>query len=85
MIDLSIDWEFPGDKERGADTNSRENFNLLVNEFRLAVNAESESTGKRRLLITSAVAADPKKIDDGYVVANLCKQLDYVSVLPITY
>jgi GH18 family chitinase len=73
-----IDWEFPGDKDRGADPNSRENFNALVTEFRAAVNAESEQSGRRRLLITSAVASDPKKINNGYIVNNLCKQLDYV-------
>ena len=50
----------------------------MVTEFRTAVNAEAEASGKRRLLITSAVAADPKKISNGYNVANLCKQLDYV-------
>ena len=78
IIIIWIDWEFPGDPWRGADTRSKENFDALVTEFRTAVNAESEASGKRRLLITSAVAADPKKISNGYNVANLCKQLDYV-------
>ncbi len=39
---------------------------------------ESALSGKRKLLITSAVAADPYKIEAGYVVSNLCEQLDYV-------
>ena len=73
-----LDWEFPGDEERGADKQSKQNFNLLVNDFRIAVNHEAESTGKRKLLITSAVAADPVKINNAYFVKNLCKQLDYV-------
>jgi GH18 family chitinase len=63
---------------QGADVNSKENFNLLVNEFRDSVEREAEVIGKRRLLITSAVAADPAKIDTGYHVANLCAKLDYV-------
>ena len=79
------DWEFPGDQARGADSNSRANFNKLVTEFRYEINAESEASGKRRLLVTSAVAADPKKINDGYVVRNLCEQLDYVSVMTYDY
>ena len=75
---VDLDWEFPGDRERGADKDSKENFNFLVSELRLAINKEAELTGKRRLLITSAVAADPVKINAGYVVKNLCEQLDYV-------
>lgn len=78
---VDLDWEFPGDRERDADVRSKENFNALVTEFRIAVNAEAEASGKRKLLITSAVAADPKKINNGYVVSNLCKQLDYVCFL----
>jgi GH18 family chitinase len=73
-----IDWEYPGDRERGADSKSKENFNAFVTEFRAAINAEAESTSKRKLLITSAVPADPVKINNGYDVANLCRQLDYV-------
>ena len=75
---FSSDWEFPGDVNQGADVNSKENFNHLVNEFRSTVEAEAEAAGKRKLLITSAVPADPKKIDSGYFVSNLCKKLDYV-------
>jgi hypothetical protein len=63
---------------QGADPNSKENFNSLVNEFRQMVEEESELVGKRKLLITSAVAADPAKIDTGYFAANLCDKLDYV-------
>ena len=75
---VDLDWEFPGDQSRGADVRSRENFDALVTEFRAAVNAEAQTSGRRKLLITSAVAADPKKIENGYNVANLCKHLDYV-------
>lgn len=82
---VDLDWEFPGDQTRGADLNSKENFDLLITEFRKAINIEAELSGKRRLLITSAVAADPGKINAGYVVANLCEQLDYISVMTYDY
>lgn len=75
---IDLDWEFPGDRERGADLRSKENFNSLVNEFRTAIDIEAESNGRKRLLLTSAVSPDPQKIRDAYVVANLCKKLDYV-------
>ncbi len=63
---------------QGADPNSKDNFNSLVNEFRVMVEEEAELVGRRTLLITSAVAADPAKIDAGYFAANLCDKLDYV-------
>lgn len=78
---IDLDWEYPGDPVSDADPDSKENFDTLVTEFRHAVNNESEISGKRRLLITSAVAADPKKVQDGYNVSNLCDKLDYVSVM----
>lgn len=82
---IDLDWEFPGDLARGADLESKDNFNALVTEFRTAINYECELTGKRRLLISSAVAADPVKINNGYVVRNLCEQLDYISVMTYDY
>lgn len=63
---------------QGADSSSKDNFNDLVNEFRTAVELEATEAGKRQLLISSAVAADPNKIDSGYYVSNLCAKLDYV-------
>lgn len=42
-------------------------------------------SGKRALLVTSAVASDPKKINEGYYVKNLCQQLDYISVMTYDY
>jgi hypothetical protein len=77
---VDLDWEYPGEVERGADVDSKTNFDMLVNEFRLAVDLEAETNafGKRKLILSSAVASDPKKVDNGYFVANLCQQLDYV-------
>lgn len=75
---IDLDWEFPGEEDRGADKLSKQNFNYLISDFREAVNYEVELSGKRKLLVTSAVAADPNKIDNGYIVDNLCRQLDYV-------
>ena len=78
---IDLDWEFPGEEERGAEKLSKQNFNYLISDFRTAVNYEVELSGKRKLLVTSAVAADPVKINNGYIVDNLCRQLDYVDIL----
>ena len=73
------DWEFPGSVERGADIESKANFNFLISEFREAIDKESEISKKKRLLLSSAVATDPKIIENGYDIKNICENLDYVT------
>jgi GH18 family chitinase len=73
------DWEFPGHIERGADSDSKANFNSLISEFREIIDNESDISGKKKLILSSAVASDPKVIENAYDIKNLCKNLDYVS------
>jgi GH18 family chitinase len=77
-IYIFIDWEFPGNIERGADKYSKIHFNLLVSEFRDFIDNEDVS-GKKKLILSSAVAADPRVIEKAYDIINLCKNLDYVN------
>jgi hypothetical protein len=49
-------------------------FNILIHELRQSFDDETIRINKtNRLLLTAAVAADPKKIDQGYIVQELCK------------
>jgi hypothetical protein len=49
-------------------------FNILIHELRQAFDDETIRINKtNRLLLTAAVAADPKKIDQGYIVQEICK------------
>jgi chitinase len=82
---MSKDWEYPGDPSQGADRASQENFNLLVNEYRDAVEEEAKLTDNKKLIISAAVSPDPKKINAGYYVENLCAKLDYISVMTYDY
>ncbi|CAF3191271.1 unnamed protein product [Rotaria socialis] len=77
---IDLDWEFPGDIERGAMNNSREQFNILIKEIHESFHNESNP-----FLLTAAVTADPTKIDQGYVVPDFCHYLDYVSVMTYDY
>ncbi len=61
------------------------NFDRLVTEFRQAIEAEAALGGRRRLIMSAAVAADPERIGQGYEVGNLCAQMDYVSVMTYDY
>ncbi|CAF1250692.1 unnamed protein product [Adineta ricciae] len=77
---IDLDWEFPGDIERGAMNNSREEFNILIKEMH-----ESFHNDSNPFLLTAAVTADPTKVDNGYVVPDFCHYLDYVSVMTYDY
>ncbi len=71
---ISQDWEFPGSRDRDASSDSKVKFNILIHELREAFDDEIIRINKtNRLLLTAAVAADPKKIDQGYVIQELCK------------
>jgi len=68
------DWEFPGSRDRDASADSKVKFNILVRELRQAFDDETIRINKtNRLLLTAAVAADPKKIDQGYIIQEFCK------------
>lgn len=72
---LDIDWEYPtGADQRGAYTR-------LVREFRLAFNAEAESTKQPRLLLTAALPASVDAMADGYDVQEISKHLDFMNIM----
>lgn len=68
------DWEFPGARDRDASPDSKMKFNILVKELRQAFDEQIDQSNRtNKLLLTAAVAADPKKIDQGYVVQDFCE------------
>jgi GH18 family chitinase len=58
--------------------------NLIMQEFRTAINAEAASSGKAALLLTIAVSAGKTNIDNGYEVSKISpwvtKYFDYYIV-----
>ncbi|CAF1185488.1 unnamed protein product [Adineta steineri] len=83
---LDLDWEFPGSRDREASIDSKLKYNIFVRELRQAFEDEAIRTNKtNRLLLTAAVAADPKIIDQGYIVPEFCNSLDYISVMAYDY
>lgn len=73
---LDLDWEYP--TQRDGKPEDRENFSKLVielkNEFK-----------KFNLMLTSAIAASPKVIDQAYEIKLLSNYLDFLHVMCYDY
>ncbi|EFN82567.1 probable chitinase 2 isoform X2 [Harpegnathos saltator] len=73
---LDFDWEFPG--SRGGVPDDKQNFASLVKEL-------SDAYREPRLLLTAAISADKKTIDQAYNIPEVSKYLDHISVMAYDY
>ncbi|TNE68489.1 MAG: T9SS type A sorting domain-containing protein [Bacteroidetes bacterium] len=58
---IDIDWEYPGDEARGGQATDRQNFTLLLQQVRKALDGLEPQLG-RQLLLSIACGASPKRI-----------------------
>ena len=72
---VDLDWEFPSGAQDKA------NFVLLLKELKVAMEAEARTSRKPRLLLTAAVAAGYERTDQGYNVAEMSKELDFIFLM----
>ena len=71
---LDLDWEYPGDTERGGDWSDKENYALLLEEIKIAFNPHG-------WLLSAAVPAPKSRIDAGYDVKRISEVLDFINVM----
>ncbi|XP_044744290.1 chitinase-like protein 3 [Coccinella septempunctata] len=69
---FDIDWEYPA--QRGGSAADKQNFAILLKEFR-------EAFDKRGFILTAAVAAASSSVDISYDVPALSKYLDSINVM----
>ncbi|MFI8518571.1 glycoside hydrolase family 18 protein [Streptomyces sp. NPDC085481] len=81
---IDIDWEWPGsagDTDTVHRPEDKQNFTALVREFRTQLDAYAKTERKRRHYELSAfVPTAPAKIDAGFEVRKIMRDLDFVNL-----
>ncbi|CAF0742100.1 unnamed protein product [Brachionus calyciflorus] len=80
---IDLDWEFPGD--RGGSPQDKPNFTKLIKEFRKAIADESIEEEKEQIILSIAVAAGKKRIDQGYEVKEIAPELDFINLMAFDF
>ncbi|XP_014671919.1 PREDICTED: probable chitinase 3 [Priapulus caudatus] len=82
---LELDWQYPGEVERGGRPEDYENFPLLLQELLEAFEEEVRTTSRERLLLSVAVGAGMDAIDVEYDIQNIARNVDYVLLMAYNF
>nr|XP_034314168.1 chitinase-3-like protein 1 isoform X3 [Crassostrea gigas] len=76
---LDMDWEYPANRD--GKPYDKENFAHLCKETREAFDNEAQTTGRDRLLFTSAVGAGKAVVDSAYDVPVMAQYMDFICIM----
>ncbi|XP_056017198.1 chitotriosidase-1-like [Ostrea edulis] len=76
---LDMDWEYPANRD--GKPYDKANFAHLCKETREAFDNEAATTGRERLLFTSAVGAGRSVIDTAYDVPVMAQYMDFICTM----
>nr|APA05227.1 chitinase [Tetranychus cinnabarinus] len=71
---LDLDWQYPGSTEHQGNYKDKENFAKLIKELRTEFD-------KHNYILSSTVPITSSRIQDGYKIAELARDLDHFHVL----
>lgn len=78
---LDVDWEYPGDLQRGSEPADRMRYTRLLQLMRAGFGEEAEETGRDRLLLTAAVAAEIALARQYYQIPQIARSVDFINVM----
>ncbi|GEM48203.1 glycoside hydrolase family 18 protein [Deinococcus cellulosilyticus] len=84
---IDIDWEYPvvmGNAGNIVDPSDKQNYTLLMEDFREALNRASLQTGQEYQL-TIAASASPTILREHMETANLANVLDFINLMTYDY
>ncbi|MET0418877.1 MAG: glycoside hydrolase family 18 protein, partial [Actinoplanes sp.] len=79
---IDLDWEWPGSEGNAGNVirpEDKQNFTLMVAEFRKQLNALGKAN-KKNYLLTAFLPAAPAKIEAGFETAKVMKDFDFATV-----
>ncbi|XP_046551772.1 uncharacterized protein LOC124261496 [Haliotis rubra] len=76
---VDVDWEYPAN--RGSPPEDKHHYTEMLKALHDAFVVEAQQSGRPRLMLTAAVAAEKSIVDTAYDIPKISQILDFISVM----